>query len=182
MSSPIFMNIVETPEFRNALLRLSNFNTDDFDDSKLIRNAIRTPDGTVMESIHRHDYVTHKDANGEIYMVDGGRNYIRRSHNNEVATDLTVVLEDDYETVRSVYQWGTRGRFGDEPLSFVLLKDIDDDHLYALIKLYERFDADNLRLFMMEAVYRSPLYQTGYNYVLVDSEYPEEVVMLFPCQ
>ena len=38
----------------------------------LVRNAMRTPDGTIIRSRHRHDYVTHKDANGSEYMLDGG--------------------------------------------------------------------------------------------------------------
>ena len=33
---------------------------------------MRTPDGTILESKHRHDYVTHLDANGNEYMLDGG--------------------------------------------------------------------------------------------------------------
>ena len=39
--------------------------------SRLIYNAIRTPDGTVLESRHKHDYQEYQDANGLEYMVDG---------------------------------------------------------------------------------------------------------------
>ena len=39
---------------------------------ELVYNAIQTPDGTILRSRHRHDYVTHKDANGKTYMLDGG--------------------------------------------------------------------------------------------------------------
>mgnify|MGYP000681112827 CR=1 FL=1 len=34
--------------------------------SNIIRNALRTPDGTVIQSSSRHDYETYIDANGKL--------------------------------------------------------------------------------------------------------------------
>ena len=31
----------------------------------ILNSRMRTPDGTILESKHRHDYVTHTDANGK---------------------------------------------------------------------------------------------------------------------
>ena len=32
---------------------------------EILNSRLRTPDGTILESGHRHDYVTHIDANGK---------------------------------------------------------------------------------------------------------------------
>ena len=45
---------------------------------KIKCNKIRTPDGTIIESKHQHDFVCHTDANGKRYCVDGGKSYLRR--------------------------------------------------------------------------------------------------------
>ena len=50
---------------------------------RLILNRIKTPDGTILTSYNRHDYVSYEDANGLEYMVDGGLEYLRRNVNNE---------------------------------------------------------------------------------------------------
>ena len=49
----------------------------------ILSNRMRTPDGTILESKHRHDYVTHLDANGREYMLDGGLDYVRGSANGD---------------------------------------------------------------------------------------------------
>lgn len=40
--------------------------------NRILVNAIRTPDGTLLHSKHRHDCVIYKDKNGKEYGVDGG--------------------------------------------------------------------------------------------------------------
>jgi hypothetical protein len=100
---------------------------------KIIRNRIRTPDGTVLESRHRHDYVSYTDANGETYMVDGGTSYLRRSMNVVPYEDLTVTLEDEHDVVRENLLWGTYGQDGDQPLKLVCLADMDTDHIQACL-------------------------------------------------
>jgi len=107
---------------------------EDFPPETIVRNAIQTPDGTVLNSRARHDYMSHEDANGHTYITDGGRSYLRRSVNEEApATDLTVYLWHGHEAVREAYDWGTYGINGDEELRYVLLKDMNDGHIQALI-------------------------------------------------
>lgn len=100
---------------------------------KIIRNRIRTPDGTILESRHRHDYVSYTDANGETYMTDGGTSYFRRSMNSEPYEDLSVTLEDGHELVRWNLLWGTYGKDGKQPLKLVCLADMDTDHIQACL-------------------------------------------------
>ena len=101
--------------------------------SDVIYSAMRTPDGTVIESRHRHDYVTYKDANGKEYMLDGGLDYVRASMNGDEEF-ISVTLEDGHDKVREYLTWGTRGVNGDQPLRYVKLKDMDTDHIQACLE------------------------------------------------
>lgn len=99
----------------------------------IVRNAIKTPDGTVLESRQRHDCSMHTDAiSGKEYMVDGGLAYFHRSI-IEDQEDMSVFLSDGHETVREVLKWGTRGVNGDKPLTLVRLCDMDTDHIQACL-------------------------------------------------
>jgi hypothetical protein len=100
----------------------------------LIRNALQTPDGTVIESKHRHDYVTYTDANGKTYMVDGGLSYIRRSvHEDQV--DLSLYDDQPHEVQRVVLTWGTYGINGDQPLEYKAIADMKTGHLEGVVRM-----------------------------------------------
>ena len=99
----------------------------------MIRNALCTPDGTILRSRHRHDYVTHKDANGKVYMLDGGLSYVRRSANGDEEM-MTVTLAEPHEEIREACDWGTYGINGDQPLSYITLCDMTTDHIEAVLK------------------------------------------------
>lgn len=102
--------------------------------NNLILNALRTPDGTVIQSRHRHDYVTYTDANGKTYMVDGGLDYIRRNvHQDQV--DLSLYDDQPHEVQRVVLTWGTYGIKGDQPLSYIRIADMETGHLEAVLEL-----------------------------------------------
>lgn len=123
---------------------------------KIIYNALRTPDGTVLESRHRHDYRTYTDANGKEYMVDGGLDYLRRSaHGDEV--DLSVSLDDEHEVVRVVFTWGTRGPNGDQPFTYVKLCDMDTDHIQACLETQDNMYPQIRAVMQNELLWRGEL-------------------------
>ena len=102
--------------------------------STIVYNAIKTPDGTLLESKFTHEFVEHLDSNGKIYMIDGGLDYIRRSVNGDEEI-LTVTLDDPHKKVREFLIWGTHGKNGDQPLSYIKLKDMSIDHIKNCLKL-----------------------------------------------
>lgn len=112
-------------------------------EKQLLHSSIRTPDGTILTSKHRHDYVSYVDKNGETYILDGGaEGYIRTSINVEKAEDLSLYSDDAHEKLREVISRGGRGKNRDEELKYVLLKDIDDEWLEAIIE-YEELNRPN---------------------------------------
>jgi hypothetical protein len=66
---------------------------------KLLANVFQTPDGTVLQSFYRHNYVSYVDRNGQEYVVDGGIDYIKRMGDGQ-GTDLSVYSDDPFEKIR----------------------------------------------------------------------------------
>ena len=122
----------------------------------IIYNAIKTPDGTLLESRHVHDFVTHIDKNGEYYQNDGGNEYFHRSVNIIPAEDLSLYSDDSFEQLREVITRGSRGKSGREPLTYIKLCDIDDEYLDAIIKYEEELRPNNkyLTFYKQEKLYR----------------------------
>ena len=103
----------------------------------ILSNRMRTPDGTILESRHRHDYVTHLDKNGKEYMLDGGLDYVRSSANGDEYL-LTIYTDFPHELIRLHAKWGTRGKNGDEPLEYVAISDLDPYHLRAILDTQQK--------------------------------------------
>ena len=102
--------------------------------TQIVANRIRTPDGTILQSYHVHDYKTYLDKNGYTYMVDGGNEYLRRTIVDEAPyEELSVLLSDPLEDIRAAFHWGTRGKDRKEPLRWVALKDLDTNHIQAIL-------------------------------------------------
>jgi hypothetical protein len=122
---------------------------------KLLANRIHTPDGTIMQSYNGHDYKTYVDkVTGETYMVDGGLNYIRRSRNLVEAADASIYTTDTHEVIREGFCWGTRGKDGHQPLKYVPLKDLDTDHIKAILETQHQVPDYICDVFKKELEYR----------------------------
>lgn len=99
---------------------------------QIVYNAIKCPDGTILESFDRHDYKTHLDTtNNTMYVVDGGTSYLRR--NSITHKELSVTVGDGHELVRYYLTWGSRGKLGDQPLKWIALKDMPTNHIRAVL-------------------------------------------------
>ena len=134
-----------TPEYSGG----STFEVD-----YLLRNAIRTPDGTVLESLHVHDFRTYKDKNGHTYMVDGGLEYLRRFIVKEAPhEELSVYIDEDHEINREWFTWTSYGKDRKGPAKSQKLKDMDADHIHAILD--NGYGRDSSReMFQEELVYR----------------------------
>ena len=130
-------------------------------EKKVIASRIQTPDGTILWSRHTHDYITYQDTkNGEVYMLDGGTDYMKTSVNETPAKNVSI-----YNTAK----WKTRREFiirytalldeNKQPTGksgFVRLSNMSDAHLVDLKKyLAERQIGLEMRLnILKEMVYR----------------------------
>ena len=101
----------------------------------IFRNSIITPDGTELISKDRHDYVVYKDKNGQIFGIDGGNEYLRRTHDAvNCGIDTSITSDSPIEDIRGFLSWGTYGKDGKSPYKRVLLKDMSNNHILAIIE------------------------------------------------
>ena len=122
-------------------------------ESRILLNRIKTPDGTILTSYNRHNYVEYKDTlTKEVLMVDGGTDYLRR--NVGTYEELSVYDDGSHITRRSAVHWGTRGKDGKQPLVYKLLKDLDSDHIEAILKTQHQISDFYREVFMEELKYR----------------------------
>ena len=136
---------------------------------KLILNRIRTPDNTILESKHRHDFKLHKDKNNEIYINDGGTEYLKRSINIEPYTDLSLYSDDPFSIIRENITWGSRGKNGDEELKYKPISNMSTKHIKAILS--NCILADYMKeIFEKELIHRNELEQKG----LTESHWEEE--------
>ena len=123
--------------------------------SPMLVNAVVTPDGTRLESLHRHDYKSYQDQNGETYVLDGGLDYIRKSVNKVPARDACVYADDAHELIRAAFKWGTRGKNGDEPISYVPIARMTNEHIENILTTQHHIRPYVREVFKNELKYRN---------------------------
>ena len=101
---------------------------------QIIYNAIRTPDGTVLVSRHRHDYQSHTDAvTGRYYAADGGHEYLKRCGDIVGMEELSLFDDEPHDVQRRYLSWGTYGKDGKDALSYRPVSEMSDDHIKAVL-------------------------------------------------
>ncbi len=99
---------------------------------KVVVSRMRTPDGTILVSKHVHDFVTHKDTKtGEVYILDGGKDYRRESMNSIPGENVSIYSDDPFEVIRENLCRGTFDEEGNriwKPIS-----KLTDDHLKNIL-------------------------------------------------
>ena len=101
---------------------------------QLLVSGLITPDGTRLYSRHRNDYQTYNDANGEQYMIDGGLDYHRGSVNTVKGEYIAVFSGDPHSIIREHFGWGSRGKDGNKPLHYIILKDMESSHIENVLE------------------------------------------------
>ncbi len=75
--------------------------------NKLIVSSVRCPDGTVLISRHRHDFVCHNDTvTNKKYCLDGGNDYFRFVGDLTDCEDLCIYSDTPHEELRKKVTWG----------------------------------------------------------------------------
>jgi len=117
---------------------------------KILANRWKHPDGTILQSFDRHHYVKYKDC-----FVDGGLSgYIRISGDLE---NCCVYTDSPFEQIREGFHWGTYGKDGDQPLKYKPLKDLDSDHIEAILATQTHLPDYIMDVFRKEWYYREKL-------------------------
>ena len=127
----------------------------------LVANRIKTPDGTILQSFHRHDYKTYTDANGYSYMVDGGIDYLRRGGSGLVvapAEEMSVYEDAPHDIIRTALAWGTLGKDGKGPREWRVIADLDTDHIQDILDTQQHIRATVRSIMQNELNYRLAQY------------------------
>lgn len=58
---------------------------------QILKNAIMTPDGTVLKSEYVNNHIGYLDNNGKFYSIEGGLKYLKRECDSKDYKELSIV-------------------------------------------------------------------------------------------
>ncbi len=123
---------------------------------KILQNAIKTPDGTILISEDSRDFRVHVDRlTGKNYGVDGGKEHLSRIGEPDY-TDLSVYDDGTHETRRKYLSWGRNYDKNMKLLpktEFIKIKDLDIDHIFKILQL-NNLNSFLRRVFEDEIIFR----------------------------
>jgi len=110
---------------------------------------METPDGTILESLHVHDFVGHDDNNGNYYAIDGGLTYCKIT---AMDNDYRIITVDDSENWEIVRQFAYRlSPIGKK----TILAKMSDDYLQKAIEYTQKYEQlASLGLLLREEKFR----------------------------
>lgn len=125
--------------------------------NRLLVNAWRCPDGTILESRGVHDCKFYGDWKvGHGWMVDGGLEYCRCG--GEGLTFVGCYENDPIQIIRELFTWGTYGPQGNQPKTYVKLRDMSKEHIEAILETQKQIRGTQIEsAFKRELEYRKDL-------------------------
>jgi len=90
---------------------------------KLIANIWKSPTGEILQSKHRHDFVSDSAGN----YIDGGLSYIRMGGSLTGWQDLCVYSDDPHEKQREAFLWGSRN-------GWVSPSQMETEHIWNILR------------------------------------------------
>lgn len=137
---------------------------------QIVSNRIKTPDGTILISRNRHDFVQHIDTiTGGSFAVDGGHDYLRRAFSGRYE-EMSTYTNSNFELIRYTMEWGTYGIKGDQPLQYRTLAHMSNSHIAAIIKTQTHIPSWAKKIFEKELKYRAKK-----NIVIEDRKFESEL-------
>ena len=139
---------------------------DDVDNGNIIIcSRIKTPDGTILESHHTHDYVSHIDDNGELYFLDGGNSYQRMNINKVPAQNMSVYSNSPFDVIRQHLKRGTFDAEGNRV--WRPLCELSNNHLDNILT----YDADRGIDSWFDAYVRKEIKYRKENNIYIDDDW-----------
>ena len=147
-------------------------------EKKVIASRIQTPDGTILWSRHTHDYVAYKDTKtGEVYMLDGGTDYMKTSVNQVPAKNVSIYNTAKWKTLRDFIIRNTmllnENKKPTLKTGFVKLSSMSDEHL---VDLKEYLTERGIRKEMIEYIKKEQKYRKENGISIPEHDYTPELV------